>query len=347
MYTLDRLGYRGYYDVYDVQGYGNTNNQLGGRANVTQASGYALIIEDDGRSNLSPNIPTGANLSDQKINQAQWFRSYLAQGASGLIGTASLWVIGENTAFETAANPLFASDFGLAGVTNDQGLGVNPDVEGGASFTWANGSVTSFTGDKFSLSGGCPAVRAYDAANAAGTAVRTHSYKSGSTTGGGAIVMNKNAVQKWNTVWQGFAWFDIRHPASDPSSPSSGQVLATKILAGVLPVGCQRSVDPTGTPDPQIDVPRVTVLHQNVPNPFNPTTTIRFDLAQAGRVELRVFDVAGRLVRTLASGVHEPGRHTMVWNGLDTGGRRVASGVYFYRLDAPEFVATRKLVLLE
>jgi hypothetical protein len=262
-------------------------------------------------------------------------------------GTASLWVIGENTAFETAANPLFASDFGLAGVTNDQGLGVNPDVEGSASFTWANGSVTNFTSDTFSLSGGCPVVRAYDAANAAGTAVRTHSYKSGSTTGGGAIVMNKNSVEKWNTIWQGFAWFDIRQPATGPTTPSAAQVLATKILSQALPVACLRHGPTTGIPDPEIDVPRVTTLHQNVPNPFNPTTTIRFDLAQAGRVELRLFDVAGRWVRTLASGVHEPGRHTAIWNGLDDAGRRAASGVYFYRLDAPEFVATRKLVLLE
>src|SRR5262249_1764682 len=113
MYTLDALGYRGHYDVYDVMGYGNTNNQLGGRANIGQASGYALIIEDDGRSNLVTNIPEGHDLDTGKINQAQWYRDYLAQGLTGIAGTATFWVIGESTAFETASNPLFTTDVGL------------------------------------------------------------------------------------------------------------------------------------------------------------------------------------------------------------------------------------------
>ena len=106
MYTLDRLGYRGQYDVYDHQGFGITNNHLGGRANVAQASGYALVIQDDGRSSLSPNMPDGSDFRSKKVNQTLWYRNYLAQGAGGLVGTASLWLIGENTAFETSTNPL-------------------------------------------------------------------------------------------------------------------------------------------------------------------------------------------------------------------------------------------------
>ena len=66
MYALDRLGYRGCYDVYDHTGYGNTNNQLGGRATNAQCGGYALIIEDDGRSSLMPNMTDGSNLDDSE-----------------------------------------------------------------------------------------------------------------------------------------------------------------------------------------------------------------------------------------------------------------------------------------
>jgi len=307
-----------------------------------------LIIEDDGRSNLVPNVPDGSNNDNEKINQAQWYRNYLAQGLSGLVGTASLWIVGENTAFEKSTNALFTTDMGLSGIVTDQALTVNPDVEGVASFTWASGANTNFTGDKFSLAGGCPAIRAYDAANAAGGATRTHSYKAGATTGLGAIIMNKNAVLKWNTVWMGFPFGDIRPAVGvTPTSPDEEEVLVTKVLAGALPIACRRTVNPTGTPDPEIDIPRVTALHQNVPNPFNPTTTIQFDLATAGQVELQVFDVAGHLVRTLASGVQEAGRHSVIWNGLDANGHRVGSGVYFYKLVAPEFSATRKLILLK
>jgi flagellar hook assembly protein FlgD len=91
----------------------------------------------------------------------------------------------------------------------------------------------------------------------------------------------------------------------------------------------------------------VSALHPNVPNPFNPTTTIAFDLASAGRVQLRIYDVTGKLVRTLVDESRPAGRYTETWTGIDVVGARVASGVYFYRLDAMGFASTRKMVLLQ
>jgi hypothetical protein len=89
-------------------------------------------------------------------------------------------------------------------------------------------------------------------------------------------------------------------------------------------------------------------LAQNVPNPFNPVTSIRFDVAPGGaRVTLRVFDVEGRLVRTLVDGFEAEGERTAVWDGSDSRGYPVASGLYFYRLEAPDFVETRKMLLLK
>jgi flagellar hook assembly protein FlgD len=85
-----------------------------------------------------------------------------------------------------------------------------------------------------------------------------------------------------------------------------------------------------------------------VPNPFNPTTTIRFDLAHAGHVSLRIYDVSGRLVRRLIEAKLEAaGGLEAKWNGLDETGNRVASGVYFYRLVTADFDATRKMVLMK
>jgi flagellar hook assembly protein FlgD len=69
------------------------------------------------------------------------------------------------------------------------------------------------------------------------------------------------------------------------------------------------------------------------PNPFNPRTTIRFDLPEAGPARLSVFDVAGHLVRTLVDESLSLGRHEAVWDGLDSSGRAVGSGSYLARLE--------------
>jgi len=86
-------------------------------------------------------------------------------------------------------------------------------------------------------------------------------------------------------------------------------------------------------------------LAQNQPNPFHPQTTIRFVLPEKGRVQLRVFDPAGRAVRTLLDGPVGPGQHYALWDGRDDQGAAAGSGVYFYRFEAPGVTETRKMVL--
>jgi len=95
------------------------------------------------------------------------------------------------------------------------------------------------------------------------------------------------------------------------------------------------------------DAPRLAFrLHQNAPNPFRPTTTIRFELPQRAPVSLRIYDVAGRLVRSLVTGgTLEAGRHEAAWNGQGESGQRVSAGLYFYRLQAGTFSETRRMVL--
>jgi hypothetical protein len=94
-------------------------------------------------------------------------------------------------------------------------------------------------------------------------------------------------------------------------------------------------------------LPRVTALNQNVPNPFNPMTTIRFSLPQRGPVDLRVYDVRGALVRTLASGELAVGHHTRVWLGRNDQDQPVPSGVYFYRLETGHESVTRRMTLVK
>lgn len=89
-----------------------------------------------------------------------------------------------------------------------------------------------------------------------------------------------------------------------------------------------------------------TQLDQCRPNPFNPSTSISYRLAQSGPVTLRVFDISGRLVDTLFEGTLEAGAHHAQWNGQSASGRDVASGVYFVRLEAPGFRQVRELTLV-
>jgi len=94
--------------------------------------------------------------------------------------------------------------------------------------------------------------------------------------------------------------------------------------------------------------PATFSLGQNIPNPFNPATVIPYTVpVSGGQVTLRIYDVAGRLVRTLLDGIETPGARTAEWNGRDDRGARVSSGVYFYRFSAPGFEATRKMVLVQ
>ena len=88
-------------------------------------------------------------------------------------------------------------------------------------------------------------------------------------------------------------------------------------------------------------------LGQNTPNPFRPNTTIRFALPSERDVELRVFDLSGRAVKTLTKGALGPGLHTLAWDGTSDRGSRLSSGVYFYRLVAGNDRAERKLVIVD
>ncbi len=94
-------------------------------------------------------------------------------------------------------------------------------------------------------------------------------------------------------------------------------------------------------------LPDEFALHNNVPNPFNPTTAIKFDLPKEVRCDLSVYNLNGRRVRTLVSEDVEAGYHRVVWNGKDDSGRELPGGVYFYRLNAGEFSAQRRMMFVK
>jgi hypothetical protein len=351
MYTLDKLGYAGKYDVYDHTGLGNTNNALGSRMSPEQAKDYSLIVYDAGnRGPGAPILPDGIDIDASKIDMESWFQTW-----NGLSGTPNaehtLWIMGSNAMEEKPTSPLYTSDMAAVYTSSDQAQDANPDVFAVANFTSHTACVMNHgvgATAKFALNGGCPVIRDYDDITASGIGVVTHKYGKGSAGAPGAIVMHANAGG-YSTILSTFPWFDIR-AAVGQGPTTADEDLLTTILSCALPGQCQESpttdVDPDV--DPQLEIPARTALHQNKPNPFNPMTKISFDLARDSHVSLKIYDVAGRLVRGLVNEPMTAGFNQQVtWNGLDNSGSRVSSGVYFYRLVAADFTATKKMVVMK
>ena len=94
-------------------------------------------------------------------------------------------------------------------------------------------------------------------------------------------------------------------------------------------------------------IPIAYILHQNYPNPFNPITSLRYDLPEQAQVTLTIYDLMGRVVRTLVNIEQTAGYKSIQWNATNDAGSPVSAGVYLYKIQAGEFVQTKKMVLLK
>lgn len=133
---------------------------------------------------------------------------------------------------------------------------------------------------------------------------------------------------------------------NDPANNQNGEPIT---LQGVLP---SDQIIPfldvtTGIgDDPQSGLIKSAQLYQNYPNPFNPSTNIEYAISNGGFVELVIYDILGKKVRTLVSESRQPGSHTVNWNGLDDAGNPAVSGVYFYQLQTSSIVEMKKMLLV-
>ena len=91
----------------------------------------------------------------------------------------------------------------------------------------------------------------------------------------------------------------------------------------------------------------VNDIISNYPNPFNPTTTISFDLAKDSNVILDIFNIKGQKIYTLVNEHLNAGYHNITWNGLDNSGKKVSSGIFFYRFKTNEYSKTKKMMMLK
>jgi len=103
----------------------------------------------------------------------------------------------------------------------------------------------------------------------------------------------------------------------------------------------------TGIDGNGLQTPQEFVLLQNYPNPFNPTTTISYTLKENARVNLKIYNTLGQVVKTLVNDQQQAGARTVHWDGTNEFGARVASGVYIYRIEANNFVQSKKMVMMK
>jgi hypothetical protein len=128
--------------------------------------------------------------------------------------------------------------------------------------------------------------------------------------------------------------------AGDPSSPLDSD--GTIADMGAFGVGCSAILAIE-----EEFIPMEFALHQNYPNPFNPLTTLRYDLSEQSLVNIIIYDMLGREVKTLVNTTQDAGFKSVSWNATNDYGKPVSAGVYLYQIQAGEFVQTNKMVLLK
>ncbi len=157
-------------------------------------------------------------------------------------------------------------------------------------------------------------------------------------TAGGLIAVNFDATDLSDGIYTG-------NVVITTNDPDHTQIVVPVTLTVTGSVGVE---DPEGDDQPGANaVPRVTQLFQNSPNPFNPSTTISFDLSRPSAVSLEIYDLHGQVVRRLVQGHLSAQHHTVVWDGRNDAGQPTPSGTYLYRLRSDEMTYSKSMLLLK
>lgn len=291
---------------------------------------WVILATTDGGATWA-RMPTEPN---QVGTEAGWNNAFVISGNSAWFGTNSSKVYrttDTGVTWSSAATPSVNS-YGLhmnnttsgalvgsTGATNYTTNGGTSWVAGAAAGTGQGSGVSGVSGSEFWAT------------------VGTSVYYS---TSGGASWSNaaKNGYPGATSLWA----LDMTTVGANVYGWAAGAtgtiVRYRRIATGV-----------EGTPEA---VPEVYALDQNFPNPFNPSTTIRFSLPEQATVSLKIYNLLGQEIATLADGDMNAAFHNVVWNGRNSSGAQVASGMYFYRLEATgvsgeKFNSLKKLVFLK
>ncbi|MCK4539408.1 MAG: T9SS type A sorting domain-containing protein, partial [Candidatus Krumholzibacteria bacterium] len=319
-------------DRYDV----NSPSSLVGNGPGSRAKNYHLryayetIFWDSGNLNYGT-ITEGTAHSD-KSNDAQMLVNWLDLSEHKV----GLWVMGDHVAGDLDGSPA-SSALALLHTCCGVDLVNNSyfELTGG----WGGGGVTSplvtgvsggvYDGITYYVFGGCPVLNGFDVLGKIGLgaySLKLPDYNSSQYYIGITASQLNSAAYPLRTSWIGHSMMYVRNEGA-------GYPIRDDLFSATLDFFEMGYYYPCDTGD----TPAVSSLAQNYPNPFNPATTLKFDLALKGHVSLKIYNVAGQLVRTLVSEERDAGRYNEVWDGRSNSGSKVASGVYFYRMKTGSF----------
>jgi hypothetical protein len=330
-------------DVYDVNNPSSlVSNGPGSRAkNFHMTTAYHKVIWDSGNLE-SGTISEGTEYSD-KSNDAQMLIDWM-EFSPHKVG---LWVCGDDVAQDLAAAPSGVALTLLTTYCGVQFVGgsyyqlsgiITPKVM--ANSNVGNPLWHTTWGDSFYVFGGCPIINQFDYLEKTGNGEYALDYPdvAGLPYYAGIYAVGTNdGGYPIRTMWFGFSFMYVREVVA--TVPLMRNQVVRNVVAWM-----ENAVNSDIT---EVDeVPKVNTLSQNFPNPFNPTTTIKFGLRSKSNVSIKIYDVAGRLVKTLVNEMREAGRYEVTWDGTNNHNSTVASGVYFYKMNTKEFEQTKKMVLL-
>jgi hypothetical protein len=352
--AFENLGFLEYVDRYDIRGPSSgISNHPGARVKdaTSQLDGiYHKILWNCGDMDAAFADGTGDNTD--KSPDTQLLLAYMDNldyqgGGVYLDGDQVAWEWTQMTDPSAQTLRNIYMNFGTVVDDHQPAVGYNPLGVGVPHGAFSVGPSPGVQ-DTVVVEGGYPNPNTFDIIPAAGSSVVQMNYQD--VRPGGASAPAIVGQRTTNTVsvdvafmLSGFSFHHIRdYTGSAPLGyPASHRQMAHILgflggCVGCFPVGIQ-PVAAAGNR-----------LGPNVPNPFNPSTSIEYEVSESGFVSLKIYNVAGQLVKTLMDGQQAAGQvHEATWNGLDDAGQPVSSGVYFYKLTSKGFVKTRKMVLLK
>jgi hypothetical protein len=337
-----------YPDRYDVNNPSSlVGNGLGSRArNHHLTTAYKKLIWDSG--NLQDGtICTGDAETSGKSPDCQVVVDWLSLSPHDV----GLWVMGDDIAYDldnqaaACALDLMSIQCGVTLVDNSYFELTGGRTSGGIATPLVHTVVgvpyqNPLHPDSFYADGGCPVVNAFDVLDKTESSQYTLKYPDYGGQPCYAGIQNEllnDAGFAQKTMWFGFSFMYIR----DATPPGPHTMVRNWIMAAVIE-WMGNEIGYTG----HDEMPAAYSLSQNFPNPFNPVTTIRYSMKGRGIASLKIYNVAGQLVRTLVNEIKDPGVYKVDWDGRNNRGSTVASGVYFYKMEAKEFRSTKKMVLL-
>jgi len=343
--TLTSLGYK--FDTWDVNGpTSGIGNCIGGSdpadlhyhwppTDVSKLTQYSTIVWNSGDLQAFTITPQDETLIQSWIQQPGKSRNF--------------WIGGDDVGAELRANGGALEVNGFLGFTcgvvwlrniweNAPQDSLQPVLRG------VNGGPMA--GRFMHLDGGCPIINAFDLVTLSSTAnqgkaglMLTYPNSFAASTRYATDYNPFSATDSARVVFDGFGFGSIMEGGERINVTKAVVKDYFKEANCYVATGVDEGA---GSQAPPVR----NTLRQNMPNPFNPETVIRYSVDRSGPVAIRIYNVSGALVRTLVDRVQSAGEHVERWNGTDDRGRPLPSGAYFYRLESQGFTDSKKLILL-